>query len=232
MISLGRIAARLLYGFEAHGIENIPATGPCILGCNHAGKLFSDMFVMLAIMPRRLLVVVAPEQMYRGFQGANLRARSRGEELAMRLLQQGVQRMPAIGARRLSGDSPVTQNLAMLATLQKGEAIFLAVEGEVEWDGRLNPARSGAPWLTLRSGAPFVPCGVTGTYDIWPRWEQAPRLTGKVIVRIGKPIQLTETTLEWIDEKAIVEAGQRIISEIGKLVGPGSRVSWRLGAFA
>jgi len=217
MVTLGRIAARLLYGYEAHGIENIPATGPCIIGCNHPGKLLGDMFVMLAIIPRRIPVIIAPEQMFRPAVLGQKR-RGMGEDFAVRVLRMGVQVVPSIGISR-SGDSPVAQNLAMLQALERGEAVFLAVEGEVEWDGRLNPARSGAPWMALRTGAPFVPCGVTGTYDIWPRWEDSPRLTGKVIVRIGKPFRLCETVPEWINDQMLKEAGDRIMTEIGKLVG-------------
>lgn len=217
MITLGRLAARLLYGYEAHGIENIPATGPCIIGCNHPGKLLGDMFVMLAIMPRRIPVIIAPEQMSRPMLLGQKR-RSLGEDFAIRVLKTGITIVPNIGISR-SGDSPVTQNLAMLQALERGEAVFLAVEGEVEWDGRPNPARSGAPWMALRTGAPFVPCGVTGTYDIWPRWEDSPRLTGKVIVRIGKPIPLCEKVPEWIDDRMLKEAGDRIMTEIGKLTG-------------
>ena len=218
ILTLGRIAARVLYRFEAHGIENIPASGPCILGCNHPGKLLGDMFVMLAIIPRRIPVVIAPEGMARGQAGRIGVMRSRGERLSARLFSAGLRSLPSIGISR-GGDSPAAQNLAMMKALDGGEAVFLAVEGEVEWDGRLNPPRSGAPWMALRTGAPFVPIGVTGSYDIWPRWEQNPHLTGKVIVRIGQPIRLVETPPEWIDDRMIEDAGQRIMTEISKLVG-------------
>jgi 1-acyl-sn-glycerol-3-phosphate acyltransferase len=142
--------------------------------------------------------------------------RGRGETLAARVLSTGVRSLPSIGVSR-SGDNPATQNLAMMKALEAGEAVFLAVEGEVEWDGRPNPARLGAPWMALRSGAPFVPIGVTGSYDIWPRWEQDPHLMGKVIVRIGKPFRLSETIPEWIDAQMLEDAGKRIMNEISKL---------------
>jgi 1-acyl-sn-glycerol-3-phosphate acyltransferase len=217
LLRLGRLAARILYRYEAHGVENVPATGPCILGCNHPGKLLGDMFAMLAIMPRRMPVVVAPELMYRGPM-ASRRVQGKGELWGVRLLQTGVKLIPSVGVAR-SGDGIASQNLAMLKALDAGEAVFLAVEGEVAWDGRPNPARPGAPWMALRSGAPFVPIGITGSYDVWPRWEVNPHLTGKVIVRVGQPFRLTETTLDWIDDRMLEEAGQRIMTEISKLVG-------------
>lgn len=217
MLALARLWARLFYRYEAHGVENIPPAGPCIIGINHPGKLLGDMFAILAIAPRRLPVVIAPQGMFRPPPGVG-HSRAWGERLAVRLLQIGVRRMPSIGISR-EGDSPPAQNLAMLKALERGEAVFLAVEGEVSWDGRLNPARPGAPWLALRSGAPCVPCGVTGSYDIWPRWEAAPHLTGKITVRIGPPFRVSETVPEWIDDSMLEEAGRRIMAEIGKLVG-------------
>lgn len=219
LLPLARLWARIFYRFEAHGVENIPDGGPCIIGCNHPGKLLGDMFAVLAVLRRRVPTVIAPQGMFRS-RGllSGKEGRGRGEELAVRLLRMGVQRLPTIGISRL-GDSPASQNLAILKALERGEAIFLAVEGEVSWDGRLNPARPGAPWMALRSGAPFVPCGVAGSYDVWPRWESNPHLTGKVIVRFGEPFRLSETVPEWIDEQMLTRAGQRIMNEIGRVVG-------------
>jgi 1-acyl-sn-glycerol-3-phosphate acyltransferase len=218
LIWFGGLLARGLYGYEEHGVHNIPSEGPCILGCNHAGKLLSDMFAILAIMQRRKPMIVAPEGMYRG-RPARAAGRSAGEVAAIKLLQMGVARSPTVGIRR-GGDSPASQNLAILKALEEGAAVFLAVEGEVSWDGRIKPARSGAPWLALRSGAPFVPCGITGSYDVWPRWETSPKLTGKITVRIGEPLHLSDGNAGYISSQKLADAGDQIMSAIGALVGP------------
>jgi 1-acyl-sn-glycerol-3-phosphate acyltransferase len=218
LIRLARLWASLFYRFEAHGVENIPAEGPCIIGCNHPGKLLGDMFAVLAVLRRRVPTVVAPQGGFRSRGLTNRNGRGRGEELAVRLLRAGVKRLPTVGITRLN-HSPVSQNLAMLQALERGEAVFLAVEGEVSWDGRLNPARRGAAWMALRSGAPFVPCGLTGTYDVWPRWRPNPHLTGKVIVRFGRPFRLSEEAPGWIEDAMLEQAGQQIMAAIGELVG-------------
>jgi 1-acyl-sn-glycerol-3-phosphate acyltransferase len=218
IISIGRLYARVFYRYEAHGVENVPVTGPCIIGINHPGKLLGDMFAALAILPRRIPVIVRPEGMSGGGIQAVTEPRGFGEALAGRILQTGARGLPGIGISR-AGDSPVAQNMAMLKALEQDRAVFIAVEGEVAWDGRLNPARPGAPWLALRSGAPVLPVAVTGSYDIWPRWETNPRLTGKVIVRIGAPFHLVASTPDWIDDQMVESAGERIIAELGKLIG-------------
>jgi 1-acyl-sn-glycerol-3-phosphate acyltransferase len=218
LISVGRIYARLFYRYETYGVKNVPTTGPCIIGINHPGKLLGDMFAALAILPRRIPMVVRPEGMSGGGIQAVTEPRGFGEALAGRILQTGARGLPGIGISR-AGDSPVAQNLAMLKALEQDRAVFIAVEGEVAWDGRLNRSRPGAPWLALRSGAPVLPVAVIGSYDIWPRWEINPRLTGKVIVRIGAPFRLVETVPEWIDDRMVEAGGDRIIAELRKLIG-------------
>jgi len=215
MISVGRFFARLLYGFEAHGIENIPATGPCVLGGNHPGKLLSDPFVMLAIVPRRMPIIIAPEREARIVPSR--KGHSLAEVLSVLLLRSGLRSARAIRIGR-GGSTPVSRNMAMLKALEEGQAVFLEVEGEVSWDGRMKPPRSGAAWMALRSGAPFVPIGLIGTYDVWPRWAASPQLTGKVIVNIGKPVHLSETIPEWIDDEMLQDANDRIRSEIEALI--------------
>ena len=215
MIKVGRVIARLLYRFEAHGTENIPATGPCVIGGNHPGKLLSDPFALLAIVPRRMPVIVAPAREARIVPSRT--RNSLAEMLSVLVLRSGLQSARAIRIGR-GGSTSASRNLAMLKALDEGEAVFLEVEGEVSWDGRMKPPRSGAAWMALRSGAPFVPMGLIGTYDVWPRWAASPHLTGKVIVKIGKPVYLRETDPEWIDEDMLQAANDRIRAEIEALI--------------
>jgi 1-acyl-sn-glycerol-3-phosphate acyltransferase len=221
IISLARLWSKVFYGYEEHGVENIPYEGPCIFGFNHPGKLLGDMFAALAIIPyhSRIPTVIAPEGMYQGGRGSFVGGKvARGEKIAAGILATGIKLAPTIGITR-SGDSPAVQNLAMLKELQNGGSIMLAVEGEVSWDGRSNPSRPGAPWMALRSGAPFIPVAVTGSYDVWPRWEPSPKLTGKIIVRVGEPLVFSETVPEWIDDQMVEEAGARIMNALDSLTG-------------
>jgi 1-acyl-sn-glycerol-3-phosphate acyltransferase len=221
VVKLARIYARIFYGYEEDGVENIPFKGPCIFGFNHPGKLLADMFAALAIIPnhQKIPLIVAPQGMFQGGGGQFSRGGfSRGDKFAARLLRMGVSLAPTVGISR-RGDSSASQNMVMLKELENGGSVLLSVEGEVSWDGRPNPARPGAPWMALRSGAPFVPVAVTGSYDVWPRWESNPKLTGKIIVRVGKPFRLVEKIPEWIDDEMIVEAGEKITREIDRLTG-------------
>jgi 1-acyl-sn-glycerol-3-phosphate acyltransferase len=220
LIKILRVYAKVFYRYKEYGVENIPPTGPAIFGFNHPGKLLADMFAAVAIMSNRkeLPAVIAPEGMYQGGGGLFNDGKARGgDAIAGRLLGRGIRMVPAIGITR-SGDSPASQNLVMLKKLQEGTAIMLAVEGEVSWDGRSNPSRNGAPWMALRSGVPFVPVAVSGSYDIWPRWESSPKLTGKVTVKVGEPMYFSDEIPDWIDDKMVTDAGKRIMETMDSLL--------------
>ena len=61
-------------------------------------------------------------------------------------------------------------------------------EGERSWDGTLQPFRQGTIRLLLKAGVPIVPCGLDGSYDVWPRWSRRVRRR-RVRLRFGKPIR-------------------------------------------
>lgn len=220
IISIGRLYSKIFYGYEEHGIENIPKEGPCIFGFNHPAKLLGDMFAALAIVPAhgKIPLVVAPQGLTSGRGGNFARGMGGGDRFAAKVLRAGIKLAPSVGISR-QGDSSASQNLVMLKELAAGGSVMLAVEGEVSWDGRPNPSRPGAPWMALRSGAPFVPVAVTGSYDVWPRWESSPKLTGKIIVRVGKPFKLSEKVPEWINDQMVEDAGARIMEALKEVTG-------------
>jgi 1-acyl-sn-glycerol-3-phosphate acyltransferase len=220
IISIARVYAKIFYSYEEHGLENIPTEGPCIFGFNHPAKLLGDMFAALAIVPShgRIPLVVAPQGMTSGGGGNFARGLGGGDKIAAKILRAGIKLAPSVGISR-QGDSSASQNLVMLKELAKGGSVMLAVEGEVSWDGRPNLSRPGAPWMALRSGAPFVPVAVTGSYDVWPRWESRPKLTGKIIVRVGKPFKLSEEVPEWIDDQMVEDAGVKIMEALNGITG-------------
>ena len=61
-------------------------------------------------------------------------------------------------------------------------------EGERSWDARLQPFRRGTVRLLLKAGVPIIPCGVAGSYDVWPRWSKTIRRR-RVRVEFGQPIR-------------------------------------------
>ena len=76
----------------------------------------------------------------------------------------------------------------VLRRLKEGEAVGVYPEGERSWDAELQPFRRGTIRLLLKAGVPVIPCGVAGSYDVWPRWSKTIRRR-RVRVEFGSPIR-------------------------------------------
>jgi 1-acyl-sn-glycerol-3-phosphate acyltransferase len=110
-----------------------------------------------------------------------------------------------------------TSLFAVYRLLQQGKILAIPDEGEVPWDGRLQPLRSGAAWLALRAHAPLALGMLQGGYDIWPRWARRPYLRGKLVLKIGKPFYLSDAPCERVTKEMLEEANQRLMTELKAL---------------
>ena len=46
--------------------------------------------------------------------------------------------------------------------------------------------------LALKTGCPIVPVYIQGTYEIWPRNQKLPKIRGKTLCVVGKPLEMSE----------------------------------------
>ena len=106
-----------------------------------------------------------------------------------------------------------------LRLVEKGEAIGIYPEGERSWDGALQPLRRGTVRLLLKAGAPVVPCGVVGSYDVWPRWSRRPRRC-RVLIRFGEPIDFGRHDTREEREAALDAAIHRLSAALKELNDP------------
>jgi 1-acyl-sn-glycerol-3-phosphate acyltransferase len=75
--------------------------------------------------------------------------------------------------------------------LDEGHVLMVFPEGTRSRTGVLQEAKDGLAMLALRSGAPILPVGVTGTDRFWPRGSH-PRPGGRVTLRVGRPFTLSD----------------------------------------
>jgi 1-acyl-sn-glycerol-3-phosphate acyltransferase len=109
----------------------------------------------------------------------------------------------------------------VLRLLEGGQVVGIFPEGPFSREGRLVGGQPGVALLALRSGAPVVPVAIDGTFEaLRGRPWHVPRLH-RLRVRFGTPMTFgaphrprTRT------ERA--EVTHRIMSEIGRLLGPES----------
>jgi 1-acyl-sn-glycerol-3-phosphate acyltransferase len=71
--------------------------------------------------------------------------------------------------------------------VDEGHVLFVFPEGTRSPDGALQEARDGIALLALRTGAPIVPIGISGTDRVWPKGQRLPHPGGRVTVRVGRP---------------------------------------------
>jgi 1-acyl-sn-glycerol-3-phosphate acyltransferase len=152
---LSRLLARLLLRLTVHGVENVPRTGPVLLTMNHLGG--ADPILCIGFAPRPLT------------------ASGKAEILGWPMLGAVARVYGMIPLRRGEPDRATLKRL--LGVLHSGGALLIAPEGRESLTGALEPAKTGAAFLALRSQARIVPVAITGTAwrDVLPFWRRLRR---------------------------------------------------------
>lgn len=169
---VGRIFGRSMTRVSIEGaLDDIPREGPLIIAANHASNL--DVPIIGAwLIPR----------------------------LGRRIHWLGKKELfdwPIIGWVAANGGvHPVERDAADVEAfrlaqriLNQGHVLFVFPEGTRSPDGGLQGARDGVALLALRTGAPIVPLGISGSHRVWPKGQRLPRPGGRVTVRVGRPFR-------------------------------------------
>lgn len=98
--------------------------------------------------------------------------------------------------------------------LEAGHSIILFPEETRSRDGELLPLKRGGVLMALKTGFPIVPVGIDGTRDIRHRDSLLVVRPGRVRVRYGRPINVSE-----MDVGQSRELQERVRSEIERLKG-------------
>lgn len=138
---LDRLYRWLLDG-EVTGREHLPKNGPYIVTANHLSLIDP---ILVSVAAGRLVRFLALDELF---------GQNRVLDASMRYF----------GAIPLSRERPpLGALLEARDTLEYGQILGIFPEGAraAHWGER--PIKRGAAWLSLATGAPIVPCSVTGT---------------------------------------------------------------------
>lgn len=182
---------------EAEGLERIPAEGPFLLIVNHQSVL--DPILVQVLCPRLVHSMTKSTQFDRPF------------------FRWILPRIAAFPTRRYRVDPQAVR--VALRHLDRGDAVGIYPEGERSWDGVLKPLRRGSVRLILKAGVPVVPCGVSGSYGVWPRWSRRLR-RHRVRIRFGEPLHFGRHDDRGERERARPEATERIVAALEELSDP------------
>jgi 1-acyl-sn-glycerol-3-phosphate acyltransferase len=167
--------ARAVYRPTIIDADHVPRTGPVILAINHLSV--ADSFIVPLVLSRPVSFLAKAEY----FQGSGVRGR---------LARWAFSSLGAIPVQRGWGRSAREALDAAGRVLASGGAFGIHPEGTRSPDGRLYRGRTGVARLTLSSGAPVVPVGLTGTAQLQPIGQKLPRIR-PVTVRFGAPLDFS-----------------------------------------
>lgn len=162
----------LVYRLRRRHIDRFPAAGPLLIASNHHSH-FDPPLISLCTS-RRSLTYLARASLFRN-----------------RVFGWGIGALGAISIEDNSGDIGAIR--AVLAALDRGEAVLLFPEGSRTFDGSMQDFKRGISLILKRSKCPVLPVAIEGAYDAFPRQNKLPHLWGKRIsVMIGTPIDHDE----------------------------------------
>jgi 1-acyl-sn-glycerol-3-phosphate acyltransferase len=167
--------ARALYRPRIDGTKHVPRKGPVIFASNHLS--FIDSFAIPLAAPRTVHFLAKSSY----FDGRGLTGWISREFFT------------ALGAspvERGAGQAALAALDQQKRLLEAGKAIALYPEGTRSLDGRLYKGRTGVAFLALQTGALVVPVGLVGTNEAMPVGNRFPKLSPRISVRFGEPLDL------------------------------------------
>ncbi len=192
---------RLTTRLTLRGLDHIPRSGAAIIVYNHVGHL--DPLLITAFCPR------APEKIA---LADLLHVPSTGLALG------------AYGAILIHRDEYDRQVIrAALDALDHGGLLALAPEARMSPSAALERGREGAAYLALRSGAPVVPVGITGTHKAYAAWRTRNR--PEIGMVAGAPFHISKEP--GVRRRKVLDAGHAaIMQHIAELLPVEYRGYW------
>jgi 1-acyl-sn-glycerol-3-phosphate acyltransferase len=193
---LVRTLRPLVGRLDLQGLHHVPDQGPFLLIANHQSYL--DPILIQALVTRPIHTMAKSTQFSDRITAPILKA------------------LKGFPVRRFQVD-PQAVRLA-LRYLRDGDGVGIYIEGERSWDGRLQSLRRGTVRLVLKAGVPVIPCGISGAYDSWPRWDR--RLKRATIrIRFGEPMRFPRCDDRAAREAHVDAAYERISAKLAELAG-------------
>jgi 1-acyl-sn-glycerol-3-phosphate acyltransferase len=189
---------------KLEGMENIPSRGPFIIAVNHAS--YADPVFLLVVLRQRLK---------KEFKSVYTIAKVKfiwkilfGLKISSRLFH--LLMIDPKDRKKVLEEGEVI--------LRNGGIVVVFVEGTRTRTGKMQEAKTGAARLALKTFAPVIPVGLSGTYKLWSRHMLLPRFKRIIEVRIGKKVELAEFYHKPIGEGLLKKATQKIADSIKKLI--------------
>ncbi|OGC03164.1 hypothetical protein A2276_07120 [candidate division WOR-1 bacterium RIFOXYA12_FULL_43_27] len=156
---------------EIKGIENIlNLSSGFILACNHSSYL--DWLILYSVFKNRFqreIVFLAKEKLFKS-------------PLWQKLIKAANCIMVTDTGVSLSSLRKIYK------TIRTNGIVGIFPEGTRSHNGELLQAKDGIAKIAMLTGAPVIPVGIIGLYEVWPRHKLFPSGFNKCVIKIGEPI--------------------------------------------
>ena len=167
---------RLVWRPKVTGRENVPASGPAVVVCNHTSAV--ETFIVPAMISRRLTFPAKAELFAEG--GGPLK-----RIVAWFLAAVGQKPMDRSGGRASAGSMD-----SVLQVLRDGELLAIFPEGTRSPDGRLYKGKTGVARLVLQARVPVIPVGIRDSVPQRSKRFNLPYYK-RTKIAIGKPLDFS-----------------------------------------
>ena len=186
------------------GVRHVPKRGGAIVASNHT-SYFDWLFLPLVVRLRRLSFLAKSDYFVRpGIAGA-----------FQRFFFSSTGQVPI---DRLGGDSSEAALRTAVRLLHEGRLLGVFPEGTRSADGLLHQGKTGVVRMAGRTGAPIIPCGIDGAYEVAPKGARVPRPV-HVTVRFGAPMPWSGERFDTDDRVLLRKYTDELMTAIQELSG-------------
>lgn len=158
---------------RVEGLENLELDRPYIFAANHQSQF--DIFAL------------------DGFLMVDFRWMAKKELFRIPIVGTAMHRAGSIPVDRSRGRQAMQSLIEAAGRIAAGTSVVIFPEGTRTRDGNLQPFKSGAMYLAIKSGVDIVPMAITGGFEIMPKgsWRVKP---GLMVIKIGQPVSSKDYT--------------------------------------
>ena len=168
---------------QVEGMENLEVGKPYIFAANHQSQF--DIFAL------------------DGYLLVDFRWLAKKELLRIPLVGFAMKLAGTVFIDRSRGRQALKSLAEAAQRIADGTSVVIFPEGTRSVDGRLQPFKSGAMYLAIKSGVDIVPMSISGGFEILPKGNFLTR-PGQLRIRIGEPVASSDYSQKQKQELADV----------------------------
>ena len=158
---------------RVEGLEHLEQDRPYIFAANHQSQF--DIFAL------------------DGFLMVDFRWMAKKELFRIPIVGTAMRLAGSISIDRSRGRQAMKSLIEAATRIASGTSVVIFPEGTRTRDGRLQPFKSGAMYLAIKSGVDIVPMAITGGFEIMPKGSFRIK-PGRMVIKIGQPVSSKDYT--------------------------------------